>query len=229
MTDPAADSPTGEPFPWGRAASAAGMGMLCVSVFLPQTINITGEIVPVEAFAAGSYGLLAMGTVLLPFLAAIVLLPICICRAVPRLTRSSAAERFLSVTVCVVCLMVLTVGFLEMAAFLVATWPGSDLDLLIAFLPMGVTGAAAVLAGVAAARCRLPRKAAAGVAALGASCLAYFAFWPLAGAETLPGLWLSIAACVPILAGGLGEYARAGDEGRSGAGRKPLPPGGDRQ
>jgi hypothetical protein len=56
-----------------------------------------------------------------------------------------------------------------------------------------VTAVSLVLAIVATVRSRLPRKAAAAQFALGASCLAYFAFFAIEGFSIYAGLWLSLA------------------------------------
>ena len=58
-----------------------------------------------------------------------------------------------------------------------------------------------VLAIVAVVRSRLPRKAAAAQFALGASCLAYFAFFAVEAFPIHAGLWLSLAASGMLVVG----------------------------
>jgi hypothetical protein len=111
---------------------------------------------------------------------------------------AASVGKFLAVGVCTICLSVVIAGLGWMTLLLISAnipTPGR----LAPFLPgiytlMAVAAVSLVLAIVATVRSRLPRKAAAGQFALGASCLAYFAFFAIEGFSVHAGLWLSLAA-----------------------------------
>ena len=197
MTDhETSPSPPGR-FHWGRAISLAGAVGLCVSFFMEQ-VPILGE-APAKLVGSGSAGgfgfLVWFG---LPFLAAILLLPLLAFRAVPRVDGAPGIGKFLAVAVCAICLSTVTIGLGWMTLlFYITGSPGfsrfaSEMPLIHAVT--AVTAVSLVLAIVATVRSRLPRKAAAAQFALGASCLAYFAFFAIEGFSVHAGLWISLAA-----------------------------------
>ena len=177
-------------FKWGRIVSLAGAAGLCVSFFMPQ-IAVRGPGSLVEAMVEnGGMFLVAIG---LPFLAAILLLPLLAFRAVPRVDGAASVGKFLAVADCAICLSVVTIGLAWMTYII---WPGvTGLGWFVLFYAVpDITGVSLVLAIVAMVRSRLPRKAAAAQFALGTTCLAYFAFFAIADFTKYAGLWLSLAA-----------------------------------
>jgi hypothetical protein len=161
-------------FHWGRVVSLAGAAGLCVSFFMEQVV----EIVPFEGCIESVNGLWTMVSFCLPFLAAILLLPLLAFRAVPRVDGAPGVGKFLAVAVCAICLSAVTIGLGWLTLlFYISGSPGfsrfaSEMPVIHAVT--AVTAVSLVLAIVAMVRSRLPRKAAAAQFALGASCLAYF-------------------------------------------------------
>jgi hypothetical protein len=174
---------------WERLLSLAGAAGLCVSFFMPH-IDFFSPVIPVKD-AVETYGLflVAFG---LPFLAAILLLPLLAFRAVPRVDGVPGVGKFLAVAVCAICLSVVTTGLAWMTYII---WPGvTGLGWFVLFYAVpDITGVSLVLAIIAMVRSRLPRKAAAAQFALGTSCLAYFAFFAIADFTKYAGLWISLA------------------------------------
>lgn len=188
----------------GRMVGLAGAVALCVSFFLNQ-LNIKGPVIPFECVQSieGVWFLVTFG---LPFLAAILLLPLLAFRAVPRVDGVPGVGRFLAVAVCVICLSALSAGLAWMTyAFL----PGGfglewDMPLLYALPAAGIVSLAIAVAAMV--RSRLPRKAAATQFALGADCLAYLAFFTTVGMDVYAGLWVSIAGSGLLATGAAIEW-----------------------
>ncbi len=178
-------------FKWGRLVSLAGALGLCVSFFMGQ-VEIRGPVVPSDCLESID-GLWAMVSFLLPFLAAILLLPLLAFRAVPRVDGAPGVGRFLAGAVCAICLSVVTIGLGWMTAILVLD-SGLGEEMPLAYAVPSVTFVTLALAIMAMVRSRLPRKATAAQFALGASCTAYFAFFAFVGVEVYAGLWMSLAA-----------------------------------
>ena len=178
-------------FKWGRLLSLAGAAGLCVSFFMEQ-VGIKGPFVPSDCLQSVN-GLWLMVSFCLPFLAAILLLPLLAFRAVPRVDGAASVGKFLAVADCAICLSVVTIGLAWMTYII---WPGvTGLGWFVLFYAVpDITGVSLVLAIVAMVRSRLPRKAAAAQFALGTTCLAYFAFFAIADFTKYAGLWLSLAA-----------------------------------
>jgi hypothetical protein len=182
-------------FKWGRLLSLAGAAGLCVSFFMKH-VDIKGPFVPSDCLQSVN-GLWLMVSFCLPFLAAILLLPLLAFRAVPRVD-GAPVGKFLAVAVCAICLSVVTIGLGWLTLlFYITGSPGfsrfaSEMPLIHAVT--AVTAVSLVLAIVAMVRSRLPHKAAAAQFALGASCLAYFAFFAIADFTKYAGLGLSLAA-----------------------------------
>jgi hypothetical protein len=177
-------------FHWGRVVNLAGAAGLCVSFFMPQ-IDIFSPVVPVDN-TVETYGLflVAFG---LPFLAAILLLPLLVFRAVPRVDDIPGVGKFLAVADCAICLFVVITGLGWIAALVVPD-PRLSSEMPAVYTVVAVAVVSLVLAIVALVRSGLPRKAAAAQFALGTSCLAYFAFFIIRGGTVYAGLWLSLAA-----------------------------------
>ncbi len=179
-------------FHWGRVVSLAGAAGLCVSFFMPQ-VNFLGPVIPVKVVVQESDGLFLV-TIGLPFLAAILLLPLLAFRAVPRMYGTHGVGKFLAAAVCAICLSVLSaiLGWITYSGL-----PGGGSIgwgmIFINTVP-AVAVVSLVLAIVALVRSRLPRKAAAAQFALGVSCLAYFTYFTTVGVTACAGLWLSIAS-----------------------------------
>jgi lysylphosphatidylglycerol synthetase-like protein (DUF2156 family) len=174
-------------FKWGRIVSLAGAAGLCVSFFMPQ-IAVRGPGSLVEAMVEnGGMFLVAIG---LPFLAAILLLPLLAFRAVPRVDGVAGVGKFLAWAVCAICLAVLITGLGGIALAFVHNGFRSD----VPFVHGAIMCLSLVLAIIAMVRSRLPRKAAAAQFALGVCCLAYFAFFTTVDTTVYAGLWLSLAA-----------------------------------
>ena len=177
-------------FHWGRVVSLAGAAGLCVSFFLEQV----AEIVPFEWCIESVDNLwFIMVSFLLPFLAAILLLPLLAFRAVPRVDGVPGVGKFLAWAVCAICLSVLFTGLGWMTYAILPGGMGGGGAPFIYSVP-GVTAMSLAMAIVALVRSRLPRKAAAALFALGTGCLAYFAFLAIESGTIYAGLWLSLAA-----------------------------------
>jgi len=178
-------------FKWGRLLSLAGAAGLCVSFFM-EHVDIKGPFVPSDCLQSVN-SLWLMVSFCLPFLAAILLLPLLAFRAVPRVDGAASVGKFLAVADCAICLSVVTIGLAWMTYII---WPGvTGLGWFVLFYAVpDITGVSLVLAIVAMVRSRLPRKAAAAQFALGTTCLAYFAFFAIADFTKYAGLWLSLAA-----------------------------------
>ena len=174
---------------WERLLSLAGAAGLCVSFFMPH-IDFFSPVIPVKD-AVETYGLflVAFG---LPFLAAILLLPLLAFRAVPRVDGVPGVGKFLAWAVCAICLSVLFTGLGWMTYAILPGGMGGGGAPFIYSVP-GVTAMSLAMAIVALVRSRLPRKAIAAQFALGTSCLAYFAFFAIKGFSIHAGLWLSLA------------------------------------
>ncbi len=180
---------------WGRIVSLAGAAGLCVSFFMEHVMDI----VPIEWCIESVDNLWTLPfSFCLPFTAAILLLPLLAFRAVPQVEGVAGVGKFLAVGVCAICLSVVTIGLGWMTLlFYIPGSPGfsrfaSEMPVIHAVTAVMVVSL--VLAIVAMVRSRLPRKAAAAQFALGASCLAYFAFFAVGGVDIPAGLWLSLAA-----------------------------------
>jgi hypothetical protein len=175
---------------WERLLSLAGAAGLCVSFFMPH-IDFFSPVIPVKD-AVETYGLflVAFG---LPFLAAILLLPLLAFRAVPRVDGVPGVGKFLAWAVCAICLSVLFTGLGWMTYAILPGGMGGGGAPFIYSVP-GVTAMSLAMAIVALVRSRLPRKAAAALFALGTGCLAYFAFLAIESGTIYAGLWLSLAA-----------------------------------
>ena len=193
MTDlDSSPTPPGR-FKWGRVVSLAGAAGLCVSFFMKQGVDI----VPFEWCLESVDGLWTMVSFCLPFLAAILLLPLLAFRAVPRVDGARGVGKFLAVAVCAICLSAVTIGLGWLTLFFYI--PGSlGFSSIASEMPVihavtAVTAASLVLAIIAMVRSRLPRKAIAAQFALGTSCLAYFAFFAIEGFSIHAGLWVSLA------------------------------------
>ncbi len=188
----------------GRVVGLAGAVALCVSFFLNQ-LNIKGPVIPSECLQSveGVWFLVTFG---LPFLAAILLLPLLAFRAVPRVDGVPGVRRFLAIAVCVICLSVLSTGLAWMTyAFL----PGGlglgwDMPLIYALPVAGTVSLAIAIAAMV--RGRLPQKAAATQFALGVDCLSYLAFFTTVGMDVYPGLWVSIAGSGLLATGAAIEW-----------------------
>jgi hypothetical protein len=203
-------SPPGR-FHWGRVVSLAGAAGLCASFFM-EHVNIKGPFVPSECLQS-VHSLWVMISFCLPFLAAILLLPLLAFRAVPRLDRAPGVGKFLAVAVCTICLSVVIAGLAWMTYII---WPGvTGLGWFVLFYAVpDITGVSLVLAIIAMVRSRLPRKAAAAQFALGTTCLAYFAFFAIADFTKYAGLWLSLAASGMLAIGSAIDWfqCRTGEE-----------------
>ena len=183
-------------FHWGRVVNLAGAAGLCVSFFMEQAVDI----VPFEWCIESVDNLwFIMVSFLLPFLAAILLLPLLAFRAVPRVDGAPGIGKFLAVAVCAICLSTVTIGLGWMT--LLFYLPGSPGRRFASEMPVihavtAVMVVSLVLAIIAMVRSRLPRKAAAAQFALGASCLAYFALFAIEGfsIHANAGLLLSLAS-----------------------------------
>jgi hypothetical protein len=181
-------------FKWGRLVSLAGAAGLCVSFFMEHVMDI----VPVEGCIESVDGLWMLVSFCLPFLAAILLLPLLTFRAVPQVDGAPGVGKFLAVADCAICLSAVTIGlgWLTLLFYI----PGSPVfssfasEVPVIHAVTAVTAVSLGLAIVATVRSRLPRKAAAAQFALGASCLAYFAYFAIGDFNIHVGLWLSLAA-----------------------------------
>jgi len=179
-------------FKWGRVISLAGAAGLCVSFFMKQVVDI----VPFEWCLESVDGLWTMVSFCLPFLAAILLLPLLAFRAVPRVDGARGVGKFLAVAVCAICLSAVTIGLGWLTLFIYSPVQHSSIasKMPVIYAVTAVTAVSLVLAIIAMVRSGLPRKAAAAQFALGTSCLAYFAFFAIAGFSIHAGLWISLAA-----------------------------------
>jgi hypothetical protein len=182
---------------WGRIVSLAGAAGLCASFFMPHIGFFFRTVIPAQD-TVQSYGV-DLVAFFLPFTTAILLLPLLAFRAVPRVDGNPGVGKFLAWALCAICLSAVTAGLGWMILVVVISTnaassaiPGSELPPVYAVT--AVTGLSLVLAIVAMVRSRLPRKAAAAQFALGASCLAYFAFFAIEWWGIYAGLWVSLAA-----------------------------------
>jgi hypothetical protein len=111
---------------------------------------------------------------------------------------AAGVGKFLAVAVCAICPSTVTIGLGWMT--LLFYIPGSlgfgrfASEMPVIHAVTAVMVVSLVLAIVAMVRSRLPRKASAAQFALGASCLAYFAFFAIEDFTIHAGLWLSLAA-----------------------------------
>jgi hypothetical protein len=191
MTKPDSRRAVPSRFHWGRIVSLAGAAGLCVSFFM-EHVDIKGPFVPSDCLQSVN-GLWLMVSFCLPFLAAILLLPLLAFRAVPRVD-GAPVGKFLAVAVCAICLSVVITGLAWMMYLILPRGTGLGWAILFIYAVPAVMVVSLVLAIVAMVRSRLPRKAAAAQFALGASCLAYFAFFAIADFTKYAGLGLSLAA-----------------------------------
>jgi len=190
-------------FKWGRVVSLAGAAGLCVSFFM-EHVGIKGPVVPSDCLQSID-GLWTMVSFCLPFLAAILLAPLLVSRAVGQLDGAPGVGQFLAVAVCAICLSVLITGLGWITVFILFSGNFASEMPLVYAVP-AVTVATLALAIVAMVRSRLPRKAAAAQFALGTSCLAYFAFFAIEGFSIHAGLWISLAASGMIAVGGVIDW-----------------------
>jgi hypothetical protein len=158
-----------------------------------EHVDIKGPFVPSD-YLQSVNGLWLMVSFCLPFLAAILLLPLLAFRAVPRVDGAPGVGRFLAWAVCAICLPVVIAGLAWMMYLILPRGTGLGWAILFIYAVPAVMVVSLALAIVSAVRSRLPRKAAAAQFALGASCLAYFAFVAIADFTKYAGLWLSLAA-----------------------------------
>jgi len=181
-------------FKWGRVVSLAGAAGVCVSFFMEQAVDI----VPFEWCIESVGGPLMLVSFCLPFTAAILLLPVLAFRAVPQVAGAAGVGKFLAVAVCAICLSTVTIGLGWMTLLFYIPGSTGRLSSFASEMPVvhavtAVTVVTLALAIVAMVRSRLPRKAAAAQFALGASCLAYFAFFAIEDFTIHAGLWVSLA------------------------------------
>jgi len=185
---------------WGRFVSLTGLLMLCVSFFLPHIRTCGSPDVPVD-MTVDSDGTFLV-TVGLPFLAAIVLLPLYTFHAARWLLRTPRARKTVAVAICVICLVLLVPGSLLMmipvASWVTSTPPDPDGWVWLGCTAVVVGATLLAFAGLLSRS--IDRKAAAGVFGVGVASLAFFSFW-LWGGNAMYGLWLSCAACFLIALG----------------------------
>jgi hypothetical protein len=197
-------------FKWGRIIALAGAVGLCVSFFMPQIGFIVtsfgagagaGVVVAVAPVDTLNLGVTNLVSSCLPFLAAVLLLPLLASRVVPRVDAAKVAGKCLAWSQCAICLSVLIIGLGGITYFLVPVALGSmGVDPLgYAMPPVGV--GALLLAVVALVRSPLLRKAAAAQFALWAYYLADFIYAATMQEVLHAGMWLSIAASGALVIG----------------------------
>ena len=215
---------------WGRIICLAGAVGLCVSFFMPQIREsyfspqspeetvAEGETIghgePVEiapvllpTIGGGGFPVAAWLPDLMPFFAAILLLPVLAFRAVPRLDAAKGVGQFLAWADLAICLAALIAGmgwFMYYCCLLVdLCWDGLGWrvspPLAYALLAVRICGLA--LAVIALVRSCLPRKAAAARFALWAYYPVFIASNSVTEDFTYAGLWLSLAASGALVIG----------------------------
>jgi hypothetical protein len=180
-------------FHWGRVVSLAGAAGLCVSFFIPQIDFIGPSPISPAEFAMVS-DFVGMVGISLPYFAATLLLPLVAFRTLPRMDSIPGAGKVLAWAVCAISMAVLIINLSWISCVIVSDVLSRTIIAPVAYAVPAVTVLSLVLAIVAMVRSRLPRKAAAAQFALGATCLAYFAFFAIADFTKYAGLWLSLAA-----------------------------------
>ena len=207
MTGTSASSERRESRRWGRFVSLSGFALLCMSFFLPQARGCGQPLVPSE-MTANTHGafLLHLG---LPFLAAIVLLPIYTFHTVRWLVRTPRARRAVAIAVCILSLAALIPGALLMAVPVATGGFGGGAGQWGWVACAGVAVLAAVLACVGLISRSVGRKAAGAVFGVGTASLAFFAFFLLLSAA-MYGMVVSAAACLLIAVGSAADWLLSG-------------------
>ena len=181
---------------WGRIISLAGAMGLCVSFFMPHVLGMRA---PIGMLVSSSS--LDNLTILPPFFAAALLLPMLLFAAVLQMDAAAGARKFLSWVQCMICLLVLITSLAGFSYVVWGIWPLAGVWIIL-YVPLGIGCVALVLTIVALVSSRLARKAAASQFALWTYYLAFFTtIASLHDFIICAGLWLSIAACGTLAIG----------------------------
>jgi len=196
---------------WGRIICLAGALGLCVSFFLPQIPYYVAHggakghseaTAPIQLVTRDVLFVVVYG---LPFLAAILLLPLLTFRAVTREDAVKGVGSSLAWAECAICLSVLIVGLGRVSYLFIAhMFLGAGGVCPIGYALSAVSVTTLALAVVSLVRNPLPRKVAAVQFALWTYCLAYVAYvatvW-FTFMVIFAGMCLSLAACAALVIG----------------------------